>query len=127
MSAQMTRNESEASSDVYRDHRVSVNPLPAPAQRALNFGILLSALRCTVQYLLLPFVLPWIGIAASIPPWITLVLSAVALLSLARNVRYLWRLHHARRWSYLSLALVVAAALVIFITVDLHSLLRSSL
>src|SRR5690242_3429311 len=29
-------------------------PLPAPAQRALTFGLLLSAFRCTVQYIVLP-------------------------------------------------------------------------
>jgi len=76
-----------------------------------------------VQYVLLPFVLPWIGVAASIPPWITLALGGLALLLLTRNVRYLWRLHHARRWSYLWLAMVVGSALVVFMVVDVRSLL----
>lgn len=98
-------------------------PLPAGAQRALTFGLLLSALRCTIQYVLLPFVLPWIGVASSIPPWITLVLGGLALASLTRNVRYLWRLHHARRWSYLGLAGVVGTALLLFMAMDLHNLL----
>jgi ABC-type iron transport system FetAB permease component len=97
------------------------SPFPAPAQRALTFGLLLSALRCTVQYILLPFVLPWIGVAASIPPWITLLLGGLALASLTRNVRYLWRLHHVRRWNYLAVASVVATALVIFMVVDLRA------
>jgi len=104
-------------------HRAPESPLPAPAQRALTFGLLLSALRCTIQYVLLPFVLPWIGAAASIPPWVTLVLGGVALASLARNVRYLWRLHHARRWSYLALASIVAMALVLFMAMDLRTYL----
>lgn len=99
------------------------HPLPARAQRALTFGLLLSALRCTIQYVLLPFVLPWIGVASSIPPWVTLILGGLALASLIRNVRYLWRLHHARRWSYLMLAAIVAAALLVFMLVDLHNLL----
>ncbi|MBV9282850.1 MAG: hypothetical protein JOZ41_22475 [Chloroflexi bacterium] len=103
--------------------RGAESPLPAPAQRALTFGLLLSALRCTVQYILLPFVLPWIGVAASIPPWVTLVLSGLALASIARNVRYLWRLRHARRWSYLGLASMVATALLLFMVMDLRNLL----
>src|SRR5436305_8485541 len=107
MSAQMMRNESETRSDVYHAHRAPEGPLPVDAQRALTFGLLLSALRCTVQYVLLPFVLPWIGIAASVPPWVTLGLSGLALVSLFRNGRKLWRLHHARRWSYLALAAIV--------------------
>lgn len=107
------------------EHREHVGPLPVPAQRALTFGLVLSALRCTVQYVLLPFVLPWVGVAASIPPWVTLVLSGIALASLTRNVRYLWRLHHARRWNYLGIASIVAMALVLFMAMDLHNLLAS--
>jgi hypothetical protein len=99
-------------------------PLPAPAQRALNFGLLLSAVRCTAQYVVLPFVLPWIGVAAAIPPWVTLALGALAILFLARNVRNLWRLRHARRWSYLVLALIVGASLLLFTVVDLRTLLH---
>jgi ABC-type iron transport system FetAB permease component len=96
--------------------------LPEPARRALTFGLLISALRCTIQYVLLPFVLPWIGVAASVSSWITLLLVSVALASLTRNVRYLWRLQHARRWSYLALALMVATALFLFLVLDLRSL-----
>lgn len=98
------------------------SPLPVRAQRALTFGLLLSAVRCTTQYVLLPFVLPWIGVTAAIPPWVTLALGALALAALARNVRALWRLHHPRRWSYLLLALVVIASLLIFTLVDLRTL-----
>ncbi|HZS93762.1 MAG TPA: hypothetical protein VFA78_03125 [Chloroflexota bacterium] len=104
--------------------RVPEAPLPGGAQRALGFGIGISAVRCTLQYVLLPFVLPWIGFAASIPPWLTLALSAVALASLARNVRILWRTRHARRWSYLYTAGIVAAALLVFTMVDVRALLH---
>jgi hypothetical protein len=99
-------------------------PLPAPAQRALRFGLLLSALRCTIQYVLLPFVLPWIGVTGAIPPWLTLTLGALAVAALARNVRTLWRLRHAQRWSYLFLATVIGGALLVFAVVDIHTLLR---
>jgi ABC-type iron transport system FetAB permease component len=103
--------------------RALETPLPTGAQRALTFGLLLSALRCTVQYILLPFVLPWIGIASAIPPWVTLVLGGVAIASLTRNVRSLWRLHHARRWSYLAIALLVGGAIMVFMIMDLRALL----
>lgn len=99
-------------------------PLPAPAQRALTFGLLLSAVRCTVQYVILPFVLPWIGVAAAVPTWIILALMGLAVIALARNVRTLWRMRHARRWSYLLLAVAVAASLVVFTVVDVRTLLH---
>jgi len=99
-------------------------PLPQDAQRALTFGLLLSAARCTLQYILLPFVLPLIGFTGKLPPWLTLVLGLVALVFLARNVRRLWRMRHARRWSYLFLALVVGGTLILFAALDLHALVR---
>jgi hypothetical protein len=43
--------------------------------------------------------------------------------SLIRNVRSLWRLRHARRWSYLVLAIIVSAALAAFMVADLRVLL----
>ena len=121
MSVQAMRNDPK---EEYA-HRTPENPLPAGARRALSFGLLLSAFRCTIQYVLLPFVLPWIGLAASIPPWVTLVLSGVAVVSLARNVRYLWRLKHARRWNYLGIACIVGLALVLFMAMDLYHLAMS--
>lgn len=99
----------------------ATEPIPAPIERAFTFAILLSALRCTLQYVILPFVLPWIGFVAEIPPWVTLGFSLVALVSLVRSVRTLWRLRHAQRWSYLALAFVVLAALALFVFVDLRA------
>ena len=97
--------------------------MPAPVERAFTFAILLSALRCTVQYVILPFVLPWIGVVAEVPAWVTLAFSLLAFLSLARSVRLLWRMRHAQRWNYLILAFVVLAALLLFVFVDARSLL----
>ncbi len=99
-----------------------VEALPAPVNHAVTFAVLLAALRCTFQYVLLPFVLPWIGVAAAVPPWVTLALGALALLSLARAVRQLWRVRHAQRWNYLLIAVVITAALVLFVAVDLRAL-----
>lgn len=106
------------------DAQPGLTALPRGADRGFTFAILLSALRCTAQYVLLPFVLPWLGVTAAIPPWLTLIFSAIALISLVRNVRYLWRMRYARRWSYLGLALVVGLGLLIFVGVDLRALLR---
>ncbi|MGH2443412.1 MAG: hypothetical protein ACRDFX_09640 [Chloroflexota bacterium] len=104
------------------DARGAPAPLPAQAQRALNFALLVSALRCTLQYVVLPFVLPLIGVTAPLPAWATLAIGVVALAFLARNVRRLWRTRHARRWSYLFLAAVVGGTLVLFAVVDLRAL-----
>lgn len=96
--------------------------VPRPVERAVTFAVLLTGLRCVVQYVILPFVLPWVGLAATVPSWVTLALGAVALASLARAVHHLWRLHHAQRWNYLCLGLVLTVALLLFIGADLRAL-----
>jgi hypothetical protein len=96
--------------------------LPSSVDRGFTFAILLSALRCTVQYVVLPFILPWIGVTGAVPPWMTLALSALALFAIVRNVRYLWRSRYSRRWSYLVLSVVIIGALLVFVGVDLRSL-----
>jgi hypothetical protein len=111
----------DTSGRAVREGQVPGGVLPAPVERAFTFAILLSALRCTIQYVVLPFVLPWIGVVAAIPPWVTLGLSLIAFVSLVRSVRHLWRLRHAQRWSYLALAFVVLAALALFVFVDLRA------
>jgi ABC-type iron transport system FetAB permease component len=122
VSVDTVRNDPDTLAAAYRPPTALEPPLPAAAQKALTFGLVLSAVRCTLQYVLLPFVLPWVGLAASIPPWATLALAALALASLIRNARILWRMQHARRWSYLWLAMIVGSALLVFMVVDLRSL-----
>ena len=123
MSAHAIRDEPQVRPADHGAHQVPESQLPAPAERALTFGLLLSALRCTLQYVLLPFVLPWIGFATSIPPWLTLAIGGLALAALVRNVRYMWRLHHARRWSYFAIASVVTTTLLVFMVMDVRNLL----
>lgn len=105
------------------EETVPSGAMPAPVERAFTFAILLSALRCTVQYVVLPFVLPWIGVVAEVPAWVTLALTLLAFFSLARSVRILWRMRHAQRWNYLILAFVVLAALLLFVFVDARKLI----
>lgn len=94
--------------------------MPAPVERAFTYAILLSALRCTMQYVVLPFVLPWIGVVAEVPAWVTLALAGAGALLARAQRAHPGRMRHAQRWSYLALAFVVFAALVLFVTMDLQ-------
>ena len=96
--------------------------VPPPVERAFTVALLISAFRCTVQYILLPFVVPWIGVA-TLPPWFTLALSLLAAGMLVRNGRALWRLRHAQRWTYLLLGVALIGSLLLFIAIDLRALL----
>jgi hypothetical protein len=98
--------------------------LPVPAQRALTFSLLFSAFRCTVQYILLPLILPWVGLAAAVPEWLLAILGVLALAALIKNARLVWRMRHARRWNYMAVATIASAALLVFMAIDVNKLLN---
>lgn len=82
----------------------------APASRAFGLALLISGLRCTLQYVILPVVLPLIGVLSGLSLPLVILLDAVALTMLVRSLRYYWRTRHPRRFDMLPLA-----ALILFI------------
>ncbi len=81
--------------------------LPPEAQvragdRLFGGSLAFVALRCTLRYIVLPFLLPLVGLASALSAAIALAIDAVALTTIALNVRRLWRTNW--RWRYLGLA-----------------------
>jgi hypothetical protein len=88
--------------------------------RAMTRSIVFSATRCTIQYVLLPFVLPLFGLANSIGAAISLVLSGIALATVWYNVKDLW--HTSWRYRYLGMAAVMSAIIALFVVLDIRAL-----
>lgn len=109
-----------------------VTPAAVPYTRTLTAGtqstppfgtpLLVSALRCIVRYVLLPFVLPLIGIATGVAFGVGLALDVVAAVSIVTTLRQLWRLQHPRRWQYLPMAAALVATFVFFLVSDVRYL-----
>ena len=85
----------------------------ADAQKAFQTSIAISAVRCTLMYLVFPFVLPAIGLAQGWGPAIGLVVGAVAVVSMYYSMRRFWRAEHPKRWWYAGLAGAVFVLLVV--------------
>ncbi|MFN8421726.1 MAG: hypothetical protein U0528_21140 [Anaerolineae bacterium] len=98
---------------------VNANPSVKTAERAFGYSLLLSAVRCIIKYVLLPFVLPLIGIAGGLATGITLLINVIAILSLVASVRTLWRINYSRKWSYLAVAVAAMIFISFFILFDL--------
>jgi hypothetical protein len=103
----------------------SAAPAPSAGEikrgdRAFKQSLLFSATRCTIQYVLLPFVLPFIGVAGAIGAAIATALSLIALGTVWFNVRDLW--HTSWRYRYLGMALVMTVIIVIFLAFDVRAL-----
>jgi ABC-type iron transport system FetAB permease component len=80
--------------------------------------LLVSAVRCTLRYVLLPFVLPLAGLASGAALGVLLVLDAIAAIAIVSTLRRLWRTQHPSRWQYLSLALGLAVLVGSFFVTD---------
>jgi hypothetical protein len=95
----------------------------APITRApFKTALFISGLRCIIQYVVLPFALPIVGIAANPPAWLGLTCNAIALIALVSSLRRIWAARHPKRFAYLPLALLTLFAITIFTITDLKAL-----
>jgi hypothetical protein len=93
------------------------------AQRAFSTSVLVSAVRCTLTYLVLPFVAPFLGLAAGVGPAIGIPVGTVAIVCNVLTIRRFWAADHRWRWAYTALALTVIALLVVLMVRDLTLLI----
>jgi hypothetical protein len=90
--------------------------------RGFGFALFVSATRCILQYVVVPFILPVLGFVGDTPAWFSLSLSALAFLSLFTSLRRFWQSHHPRRFAYLPLAILMTLTLILFVLSDLRRL-----
>jgi hypothetical protein len=94
------------------------------AEQAMGYALVLSAVRCTLQYAVFPFVLPVLGIAGDVPPQIFVVINVIAMAAIISSVLRMWRINYKYKWQYL---VVGAAAMVIQVAFTLHDLQLTSI
>ena len=93
-------------------------------QRMFGTGILLSALRCLLTYVLLPFLGPVLGLAGGVGPAVGLPLAAVALVFDVLGVRRFWVANHRSRWSATFVYAGVMALVIALMAIDVVQLTR---
>lgn len=94
----------------------------AEARAAFRTSILVSTVRCLLTYIVLPFIVPAVGFATGVGPAVSILISAVAIYFLVGSMRRFWRVHHAKRWHYTSLALLVGTLLIVGSVFDVITL-----
>ena len=72
------------------------------AENALTLSLLFSGARCLLQYALLPFLLPIVGVAADATVPILLLINLVAMVSIFFSLRRFWTVGYKHRWRYLA-------------------------
>src|SRR5262245_9896722 len=81
------------------------------AERVVSTSILISALRCTLSYVILPFVAPIIGIAGDLGPALGITISVVAIVANVFSIRRFWRADHKWKVQYTVLATCIILAM----------------
>lgn len=106
------------------DAVVASRPLTDPpvtqdqANRTFSTSVLVSAVRCTLAYIVFPWLLPAFGIAGDVGPAIGLVIGPVAI---AFNVASIRRFHasdHRWKWQITALNCAVIALLTVLFVMD---------
>lgn len=94
----------------------------ADAHKAFQTSVAVAAVRCLVMYILLPFVLPAIGLAAGVGPWIGLPIAVAAIIAVTFSIRRFWRADHSKRWHYTVIGGAVIGFMIYEIVKDLRDI-----
>ena len=92
------------------------------AENALTLSLAFSGARCILQYAVLPFLLPLVGVAADATVPILLLINLAAMVSIFFSLRRFWTIGYAHRWRYLVVAAAALALLVAFTVYDIVKL-----
>jgi hypothetical protein len=98
-------------------------PPASPGERAFSLSLFISATRCTLQYVLLPVVLPLIGLTTDISLPLVILLDLLAITMLVRSLRYFWQTRHPRRFDMLPLSSVILFIILFSLGFDIWQLL----
>jgi hypothetical protein len=121
-----TFDRSPADRRMRRLLRLPVDAPPARlmgAHSVVSRSIAVSAVRCLLTYILVPFVAPLVGLWDTIGPGVGIALSLLSLLALGAGVRRFFAADHAWRWKYTALAGAVSLFVLVQLVVDLRALL----
>lgn len=92
------------------------------AQRGFSRSVVISGIRCTLTYVVLPLIAPFIGLAPNVGPVIGLSVGTVAMAANLFSIRRFWRADH--RWKIHATVLhcAVLVMLVILMVFDIREL-----
>ena len=93
------------------------------ANRAFSTSILISAVRCTLTYVVFPWMLPAIGIAGGVGPGVGLAIGIIAIGFNFASIRRFWVSDHHWKIPITVLNSCVIVMLSVLVVLDLQDLL----
>lgn len=93
------------------------------ANRAFSTSILISAIRCTLTYVVFPWLLPAIGHAGGVGPGLGVAIGVVAIGFNIASIRRFWAVDHQWKLPITALNSCVIALLSVLIVIDVGDLI----
>jgi hypothetical protein len=90
--------------------------------RIFGASILLSATRCLLSYIVLPILLPLLGLAKGVGPVISIPVGVLALTFDYLGIRRFWLADHHQKWMFTALYAVVGAMVATLLVIDVVDL-----
>jgi hypothetical protein len=90
----------------------------AQARSAFATSVAVSAVRCLLTYIVLPFVLPFLGLAAGVGNVIGALIAAIAIVCIVSSMRRFWRADHRARWGYTAFGAAMTLFLLFLVVRD---------
>lgn len=97
--------------------------LSQQAESAFSKSIAVSAIRCTLTYVLIPFVFPLIGFGAGVGPYIGVPIGLAAIVANVVSIRRFHRSDHRWKWPMSIINGGILILLVILVVIDFRDLL----
>lgn len=91
------------------------------ATTVVGSSMVFVAIRCTLQYVILPFVLPFFGIGNALSAVLSLGIELFALGMIAYNIWRLW--NTSWRWGYLAWSTLMVFIITVFLISDIRILM----
>ena len=94
-----------------------------PEARTFSLSLMVSAVRCLVTYLVLPFVLPLIGLSDRVGPVVGLVLGLIAMAANVWSIQRFWAVDHRLKWLVTVVSSGVLILLAVLVVNDIRELI----
>jgi hypothetical protein len=96
---------------------------PQEAEKAFSQSVAVSAIRCLLTYIVLPWLLPAVGVAKGWGPWLGLVVSPIAIVFNVLSIRRFQRSGHRYRWPITAVNALIIVLLLILVVRDVADIL----
>ena len=93
------------------------------ASRTFSTSMVISGIRCTLTYVVFPWLLPLAGVAGGITAGLGLPIGLIAIFFNVLSIRRFWNSDHNLKWVVASINVCVIILLSILVAIDVADLL----